>query len=80
MVNEEPSTEPELSSIKANPIMINDNTSLAIKFSELLEKLTYKTEWPASSGQEAEILKALTLSLDKCYFQEAKRNFHEGKS
>lgn len=80
VVDEEPSTEPEPSSTKENPIMIDDDTSPAIKFSELLEKLTYETEWPASSGQEAELPKALALSLDECYFQEAERNFHEGKS
>lgn len=79
MIDDESSTKPDLGSTKINPIVIDDESGPAIKFGELLEELTYDIAWPAPSGQEADIPKALALSLDKCYCQEAERN-HQGKS
>jgi len=80
MIDGESSTKAEPGSTKTNPIVIDDESGPAIKFGELLEELTYDTVWPAPSGQEAEIPKALTLSLDECYCQEAERSYHQGES
>jgi hypothetical protein len=79
MIDDESSTKPDPGSTKRNPSVINDESGPAIEFGELLEELTYDTAWPAPSGQEADIPKALALSLDKCYCQEAERN-HQVKS
>ncbi|KAJ5544139.1 hypothetical protein N7494_005418 [Penicillium frequentans] len=78
MIDDESSTKPEPGSTKTNPIVIDDESGSTIKFGVLLEELTYDTAWPAPSGQDADIPKALALSLDECYFQEAERNYHQG--